>query len=629
MNSQFLIAKLAATATDTAWSQAYSTLNFYVTISVKLDTSAENSPEESLAQIGKELLERLQREYFSLDEKTLESIKTAVSTTVDSVPPSIVYSLVLVTNNASTLYIVTAGEGAVIIKRGEKVGAIATGKKDTVLSFSGPLKNNDLVVVQTQDFSSKIETPLLASLLDSLSVTDISENIAPHLHNDPSGAEAAIILLYTNPEAQTLEEEQGNTDEAEETTDDTREKEEIEPSSTLEKEEEPSTHLSAPLFEDEEKDKQSKRSLSFSGVTDFISILKKNRKQLLGLIIIVLVIGLVGSIFLQTRNKESQQNNEAIAQAVTSAQSAYEEGEALEPLNRPLALEKFTKAQETLTETKNRYPNEKGLDSLNVLLSKVEQKLSQFSSGKKVENGKKLTSASDIDIDDIRTVSIKGGNLFVTDKSHTLVTLSKDGKKDKSFTLDSSSIFDVNANSDFAFVLTNEGVTRVDLGNGSDNQLVDLDNSRQSIDVYGSNIYLLNIKDKMIEKYAPSSYNESDYLSNPLQSPPVSMTIDGSIYVLYDNGKIGKFTKGADDGFTLTGFQGTIGKKSYIYKEEDFSNLYILDTSNQRILVASSNGEVKQEFTWDIFKDAVDFSVDEKNKVIYIVTSQDLYSFSF
>src|SRR5690606_23946452 len=115
MNSQFLIAKLAATATDTAWSQAYSTLNFYVTISVKLDTSAENPPEESLAQIGKELLERLQREYFSLDEKTLESIKTAVSTTVDSVPPSIVYSLVLVTNNASTLYIVTAGEGAVII----------------------------------------------------------------------------------------------------------------------------------------------------------------------------------------------------------------------------------------------------------------------------------------------------------------------------------------------------------------------------------------------------------------------------------------------------------------------------------------------------------------------------------
>jgi hypothetical protein len=169
MNPQFLIAKLAANASESAWSQAYSTLNFYVVVSV----TSQKESDKTLAQSGKELLERLQREYFSLDEKSLESIKKAVENTIASVDKEVAYSLILVTNNAETLYIITAGLGSVAIKRDDKLGIIAQGKESTVLSFSGPLKNQDIIVVQTADFVKKVPPATLAASLDSLNVTDI------------------------------------------------------------------------------------------------------------------------------------------------------------------------------------------------------------------------------------------------------------------------------------------------------------------------------------------------------------------------------------------------------------------------------------------------------------------------
>lgn len=621
MNPQFLIAKLAANASDTAWSQAYSTLNFYVSLSV----SSEQPTDEPLAQIGKELLERLQREYFSLDEKSLESIKQAVQTTVDSTKSDITYSLILVTNNAHTLYIVTAGEGSVAIKRNGKFGIIAQGKLNTVLSFSGPLKNHDLVVVQTSDFTKTIPASVLAQSLDSLNVTDISENLAPHLHSTASGGEAAIILLYTDPEVALSEDEDSKDQDSKE---ESTHKQEFPSEDSNTNDEKPKVLAADPVSDEKEETTPEKR-FPLPSPTSFIATLTAKRKMLLGIVILLLIIGLIGSIFWKNREQKSAQNGEAIAQAIASAQAEYEEGEALEPLNRPLALEKYNTAQKTLVDTKNKFPNDSEIDKLNSLLTKVEQKLSEFSAGKKVENGKKLASASDLDLDEIRTVSIKGGTLFVTNKTNMLTTLTNDGKADETFETEASTIIDVSANDNFAFLLTNSGVLRVDLGSGNETELFDLDSARQLIDVFGSNVYLASASDKMVEKYAPSRYSASNYLTNKLPASPISMTIDGSVYVLYDNGKIGKFTRGADDSFNVTGLQGSIGKKSVIYTEEDFTHLYALDTGNQRLLMIAKNGEVKQEFSWDVFKNATDLAVDEANKTVYIATPSDLYSFTY
>ena len=102
MDANILLSKIVANPTDTTWAQVYSTLNLYVVMSIK---SEEKS--ESLVTDGKELLERIQREYFSLDTKDLKSIKESIEKAVEPIKDKNV-SIVLATINENVLYIVTA-----------------------------------------------------------------------------------------------------------------------------------------------------------------------------------------------------------------------------------------------------------------------------------------------------------------------------------------------------------------------------------------------------------------------------------------------------------------------------------------------------------------------------------------
>ncbi len=611
MNPQFLIEKLAANATETSWSQAYSTLNFYVTLSV----SVEETGEKPITQIGKEMLERLQREYFSLDEKSIESIKKAVENTIASVETNIKHSLILVTNNQDTLYIITAGPGTVSIKRGEKFGIIAKGQLDSVLPVTGPLQDGDIIIIQTDDFAHKLTPSVLNPYLHTANITELSENIAPLLHADSTGGEAAILLQYINPEATVITDTPSIEDEPIE-----------EEQTTNDYSDESVTEL---LTDSPKQKKLPLPAVSLSSLKNGISVLQSRKKLFLGLLILVLLIILVGSIIIRSHQEQSADNSAAIEQTVSTATAEYEEGIALESINRPLALEKFTKAKELLTKTAQQYPNDKNIKAVTSLLAKVDTKLSQFSSGVRVENGEEVATAQDLEIDALQTVTVKGGTLIVTDKANTLVTLTNDGEIKDSFDLETKTIIDSTSNRDFAYLLTDTGVQEVDLGNGSEDELFELDSARKSIDIFGSNLYILNSADKMVEKYSPSSYRASNYLENPLETTPVSLGIDGSIYVVLDSGKVQKFTRGVEDGYTVTGIQGSVSKNSQVFSAQDYTYVYILDKTNQRLLITSKNGEVKQEFSWNIFSSAVDFTVDESSKTIYIATPKSLYSFAF
>src|SRR5579864_7010931 len=110
-------AKLVATPTDIAWSQAYNIGNVFVCISLTSDISTE---ETSLQAVGKEFFNTLQSEFFTLEEKNIASIKTAIQTSLEKVPEQITASLTFAFFKESTLLIFIAGSGKVIMKRGGK-----------------------------------------------------------------------------------------------------------------------------------------------------------------------------------------------------------------------------------------------------------------------------------------------------------------------------------------------------------------------------------------------------------------------------------------------------------------------------------------------------------------------------
>lgn len=623
MNPQFLIAKLAANATETAWAQSYSTLNFYVVLSV----SSTGETDKSIAQIGKEMLERLQREYFALDEKTLEAIKKAVETVVNGLADEITYSLVLATKVDDTLYLVTASDGQALIYRNGKLGRVAHGTFNEIHGFSGPLKHDDIFILETADFAKRISDSLLQQSFAPDNLTDTAENLAPHLHEGALGTEATILLQYKNPEEAVVptpiaeeepEEQDDNTD------------------GEVDKQTEPDAEDKLPAETEPELPETAKtvpaekpvRTLPGLPIAVLLTKIRGNRKLIIVLGIIVLALILFGSIWAQTHTKKTAQSSKAVEVALTKAQSEYDEAQALESLNRPLALEKYSAAQQALETVKNKYPDSSEIDKVDALLSKLEGKVGEFSTGTKVDSGKAMLKVTDTKLKNFQSVTIKGGALAVANSTNTIATV-EDSDVDQSDTVDAKALIAITGDEDTVYALANNGVYTFSRSNGDTDNLFKLDSGRTTIDIFGSNIYLLNARDKMIEKYSSSSYEATNYLKDDkkLNGTPISMAIDGSVYVLLADGTIKKYTRGTDDSFTLAGVSGKISDKGLLYTDKDFSNLYILDRTNQRLVVTSKSGEASQELSWDVFGKATDFAIDEGNKKGYVTTKDTLYSF--
>ena len=156
MNQQVLLSNVTANSTMSSWAQAYSTLNFYVVLSLWKPLAPEQDTSTTLIPLGKDLLDRLQREFFSFDEKSLDNTKLAVENSLAEIEDkAIQYSIALATIKEDTLYIVLASQSKTILRRDGKFGVIAQGEEGQVIGFSGQLEEGDLVILETEDFAKK------------------------------------------------------------------------------------------------------------------------------------------------------------------------------------------------------------------------------------------------------------------------------------------------------------------------------------------------------------------------------------------------------------------------------------------------------------------------------------------
>ena len=139
-------------------------------------------------------------------------------------------------------------------------------------------------------------------------------------------------------------------------------------------------------------------------------------------------------------------------------------------------------------------------------------------------------------------------------------------------------------------------------------------------------VYVADKSKGQIVSFLPSSSTFSKptvSVSNPAINEAVDITIDTSIYVLTPTG-ISKFTAGSPASFNLSPLAVPFSGQGKIYTQKDFQNLYVLDSGNKRILVFDKQGTLLNTLTSDSFTDLKDFSVDEKNKVIYVLNDGSL-----
>jgi hypothetical protein len=330
-------AKLVATPTELAWSQAYNAGNLFIAVSFE-----KHADDEIQLQVaGKELFNNLEAEFFTLEQKNLKSIKHALAKSLESLSPSITISIALAYVSADILYVFIYGSGKIIMKRDEKIGILLekNGTGDSILSASGYLLNNDCVILQTSKFAQSISPQVLTSALDLVLPNDIAEALSPHIHETDNGSEAAVVITYHGSQAPHKEIA------AEEEYFPNPEPEEINNSSI-----EPAMHSSQVPYKEPGTKTSMLSRLKFKKPSIRIPAgvrLTHTNKLFLSITVIIVVL-LVSSIYLYKKSQNTQKQQQLFSQIYPPAKQDYADGKALEGLNNIKAHAFFLKAQELL-----------------------------------------------------------------------------------------------------------------------------------------------------------------------------------------------------------------------------------------------------------------------------------------
>lgn len=624
MNQDILLSKIVPNSTETAWAQAYTTLNVYITLSIeKIDGKIP------VTTYGKELLEKLQREFFALDEKTLDNIKKAVGNVSSTIEDGYNYSILVGAIVGDILYIVIASEGQVIIKRGDRIGTIATGVENELHGFSGKLKHDDVIIIETGGFAKKIPLDSIGEHLNASDVLQIAENITPIIHGESKGDEGAIILQFkdltgipqsdqedfdikaSEPEAESTEQE----------TDYSRENLWTKESPENNKIEELADEVE---YEDHIQESNRKRLPSIS-LPSIPSINFASKKVIVIGIVVLLVALLVGGIFMQIKGADDAKRAGEFAKIYDPAKQRFDEGTNLEGLNKTLALEELNAALKLVNDALPQYP-EGTIEhtKLTDLKTQIETKISELGGGGSAKNVKEFVKVGG-EIKSITAITAKGGPLLILDKTgKQVVSIADDGSVDDTYDIDSEADY-ISADDRYIYAKGQTAIS-IDRGNGNVKEVAD-EVEGTSFDIFGSNFYTLNGDDVL--KYVAPAYQGVSYFTEDVsfKSKASDIAISGPIYVLEDNGSIQRFTRGKKEDFEVEGLTAPIGAGSRIYAEPDLENIYVLDVKNQRVVVLDDEGGFITQYEGSFIKNSSGFAIDEENKIGYVLQNNIVYSF--
>lgn len=562
MSSELKVGKIVATPKISSWSQAYNAGKLFAVLSLE----KEGAQEEELNLIGKQVIENLEAEFFSLEEKTLETVKTAVEKSLESLEDGFLTSLAVGTIVGNILYVYAKGNAKIFIKRGENLGAILEAGDELSVS-SGFLEDKDIVILETSQFAKIVTKETLTNSIDSQPVTEIAETLAPLIHGQERGAASSLIFEYKSEEP-----------------------EEILTQPSLP--EQPSSEVAEPK----------KEALSLVFLEKYLAFVKNkvanfrtgqvnhSRKLFLSVTVLLVVI-LVASVFIALKRNSDAKTKALYNQYYVAASKKYDEAQSLLELNRNVGRDDLMSAQKLLTEGQPKFTKgSKERSQVDDLLNKVNNLLAT-SANIKTTDAKEASSTDS----KVLNTELGSGAQFAAKEDNDIYTLGA---------------FGVSKNG--------KSLIKKDWGQAG------------GLGVFFGNVYVLDKTAKQILKFVSTSteHVKTNYFTKdttPDVSSAQSITIDGSIWVLLKDGTVLKFTRGNKDNLSLSGLDKAFSSPTRIYTNSDSDNIYILDNGNSRIVVFDKTGAYQSQYVSPVLKDAKDFEVNEKAKKFYILSGGKIY----
>lgn len=177
-----------------------------------------------------------------------------------------------------------------------------------------------------------------------------------------------------------------------------------------------------------------------------------------------------------------------------------------------------------------------------------------------------------------------------------------------------------------------QGVYRVD----ADDDLVEVspvdDEWGEIVDIkiYNGNVYLLDSAKEEIYKYtvvadgysAKSTYFKSG--QSVKMDTPASLAIDSSVYVGLSD-RIVKYVSGTRESFAVSFPDQDIHNFTKLYTDTDVTKLYLLEKDKAKLYIISKTGQYEKQIESSTLKEALDFTVFDTEKKVYILTPQSIY----
>lgn len=591
-DGKITFATLVATPTKTSWSQAYTAGKLYAVLSLEQEGTGVE-----LAAKGKEIINALVEEYFTLEKKNLDTIKTAVIQTTKKIPESIQASFVVVSLVDTIVYAYAFGGGKILLKRHERVGSILKTpvheQEQAVHAVSGYVENNDTLILETKQFTEVVHSSdFQATFVNPAEAVEI---LSPKVHGKENGAASAIVLSYTkdsHPETLAFapdafgDEPEKEQEKKEEESDLAEEKVEEVVRSPLEQEvaqkHEEETLRETPVH-------PTKKGFSFPKLSVRLPL-----KMLLLLLIPLILLGALGYGLYTTKQQQEQSAIQKLFDDVyPKAEKKYNEGASLLTLNKPLALDDFKKAKTIIDENLNKFPKD---SPQRAKMEELLAKIAQQGVSDETNGGTPSLPASEVS-------STKSTLLaaLIKNKSATYVT-GADG-----------SVF-VGSNNN---IQTAEGKTLIE--NNDDW------GTMSGIGAFNTNIYVLDSENDQILKFLGGSQTSKSTYASGGFTDAISMSIDSSIYVLLKNGAITKYTSGEKQSFSITGLETPLKNPTRIFTNAQTDSVYVLDRGNKRIVKLSKTGSFEDTYASDIIGSASDFDVKENENALYLLSSGKVY----
>lgn len=591
--SNINFAKVAANPTLNTWSQAYNAGKLFAVLSLEKKPSEAPVEEQEttedkdfLATIGKGILDTLENEFFTLETKELESIKNAILITAHKIPDNIKASFVITACVKNVLYVFILGGGKIYLKRGTNFGPIlqsSASEETPIKAASGFIQEDDLVALETKQFSDIIPSEKLVSVIDNLPPDEIVETLAPIVHGHEQGGAAAIIASFKDVPSEEVAENVG-----------AKQEETAPEDKTLEEEiqEIPVKTPSSPIESIITLSKNLLNKIGLKSPANF----NHSKKMYLSIAVIVLIILVVSIIF--AVNKQNEAKIKAMFnETYPQAEKKYEEGQGLIELNQNLARDSFYASQKIVKDNLDKFGE--GSNEQKQLLELLD----------KIEKAIKQTSG-------INEVNAKEASI---DSSDFL-----------QFVSDSKAIA-FGQNDEAIYSIDKDGIYSTTKGKDDTKEAIENDGDWQNpiaIIPYLSNVYVLDEEDGILKFVGGSSgFGKTNYFadSRPDLSSAQSMAIDGSIWILLSDGSILKYTRGEADDFQVSGLDSSISNSSKIYTTNDLDNVYILDGGNSRVIVFDKEGNYKAQYTSDVLSSAKEAEVLESGQEILILSGGKIY----